>query len=286
MSETPANAKDKLTFQKRVISSLIAIPIVAALIWFDTPIPWFTFLAAVWGAGAAYEFYNLVRKAKGLSPLTYFGLVWVVLIIISPHWSALTRFHNLQPESLLLAAAVILPLLISLARPGKEQAFASWAWTLAGIFYIGWLLSYLVALRNLDGGRGWVFLAILCTFASDSCAYLFGRTLGKHKMAPYISPHKTWEGSIAGAAGAVIAATIIAYLFALPVTYWQVIILGFLVSCFGQLGDLIKSLFKRNMEVKDSGRVLPGHGGFMDRMDSIAFAGLTVYFFVVLFIAN
>jgi phosphatidate cytidylyltransferase len=150
----------------------------------------------------------------------------------------------------------------------------------AGILYIGWLLSNFVILRNLEDGRGWVFLAILSTFASDSSAYFAGRALGKHKMAPYISPKKTWEGAAAGIAGAIIACTILVYLFHLPVNYWQAIILGILVSVMGQLGDLVKSLFKRNVEVKDSGNVLPGHGGFLDRMDSLAFAGVTVYYFV------
>jgi phosphatidate cytidylyltransferase len=174
----------------------------------------------------------------------------------------------------------MVPLLLLLWRPGKENAFANWVWTLAGILYIGWLLSFMVALRGLENGRGWVFLAVLCTFASDSSAYLAGRSLGKHKMAPYISPKKTWEGTIAGVAGTIIASTILVYLFNLPIAWWQVIILGFFISAVGQLGDLVKSLFKRNMEIKDSGNVLPGHGGFLDRIDSLAFAGVTVYFFV------
>lgn len=270
--------KDNRVLLQRVIVSVIAIPIVVALVWFGTP--WLTLLGVGWGIGAALEFFGLVKHAKGITPLTYFGLLWVMLFIISPHFNHIPGLNNISPDSLLLTGAVIIPLIILLVRKGKENAFSSWAWTVAGILYIGWLLSNMIALRNLDDGRGWVFIAILATFASDSSAYLVGRSLGKHKMAPYISPKKSWEGAVAGIAGAIIASTILVYLFKLPLNYWQVIILGFLVSIMGQLGDLVKSLFKRNMEVKDSGKVLPGHGGFLDRMDSLAFAGVTVYYFV------
>jgi phosphatidate cytidylyltransferase len=147
------------------------------------------------------------------------------------------------------------------------------------------LLSYLVALRSLDGGRSWVFLAIFATFGSDSAAFLIGKTIGKNKLAPVVSPNKTWEGSIGGLLGAVI----ISLFFLLPtpvrltayVNWWQIIILGLMISVFGQLGDLVESLLKRNTGVKDSGNLFPGHGGMLDRMDSIVFAVVVVYYWVV-----
>ena len=284
MSNLGLDLKDRITFRNRVLTSVIAIPIMLVLIWFGTP--WFTILVAGWGLGAANEFYGLLKRYKGLVPLTYFGLLWVLLFVISPYLDKVPLLNVIQPIPLLLVTAVILPLIILLFRKGKENAFADWAWTVAGILYIGWLLSYLVALRNIDQGqtidygRGWVFIAIFCTFASDTSAYLAGRAFGKHQLAPYISPKKTWEGTIAGLAGSIIIGVVIIYIFHLPVNFWEAIILGILVSAMGQLGDLVKSLFKRNMEVKDSGNVLPGHGGFLDRMDSIAFAGVTVYYFV------
>ncbi len=281
MSQPAPDAKDKRSTRNRVITSMIGIPIVAALVWFDVPIPWFTLLVVGWGLGGLYEFYNLIKLSKGVSPLVVFGMLWSLLLIISPHIDSIPHFEAISTSSFLLTAGVIVSLLILLWRAGKEQAFSAWAWTVAGVLYIGWMLSNFVALRNLEDGRGWVFLAILCTFASDSSAYFAGRALGKHKLAPYISPKKSWEGSIAGVAGAVISSTVLVYLFNLPVSYWEVIILGFLVSAVGQLGDLVKSLFKRNMAVKDSGNILPGHGGFLDRMDSLAFAGVVVYYFVI-----
>jgi phosphatidate cytidylyltransferase len=270
-------------FKLRVISTLIAIPIIVLLVWLGTP--WMTILAAGWGVGSVLEFYRLVIKSRGLAPLTYFGMIWVFLFIICPDLGRISQINSLQLFSLLLTTAVILPLIILLVRKGKENAFANWAWTIAGILYLGWLLSFYVSLRSLgEFGRGWVFLALLCTFASDISAYLVGKGLGRHKMAPYISPHKTWEGAVGGLAGSIILSALVIYFFNLPVGYLEAIILGVLISVFGQLGDLVKSLFKRNMTVKDSGNVLPGHGGFLDRIDSLAFAGVIVYYFVIFFV--
>jgi phosphatidate cytidylyltransferase len=278
MNLTDSPGEGKSIFRQRLISSLIAVPVVAVLIWFGTP--WFTILVAVWALGGAWEFYRIVTRSKGLAPLTWFGLLWIVLLIVSPHITSFPHLAGVSPASILVTSGVIIPLLFLLWRQGKENAFANWVWTVAGILYVGWLVSYMVALRTGVDGRGWVFLAILCTFASDSLAYLTGRALGSHKMAPFISPKKTWEGALGGLLAAVAVSVIVVWLFNLPINYWLAGLLGALVSMMGQLGDLVKSLFKRNMEIKDSGNVLPGHGGFLDRMDSLAFAGVTVYFFV------
>jgi phosphatidate cytidylyltransferase len=280
MTELGMQPKNNQGFKLRTISTVIGIPVVVALIWFDTPIPWFTLLAVGWGIGGVLEFYKILNHAKGLAPLTYFGALWVLLFIISSYFKYVPHLNNISPVALLFTAGVILSLIFILWRGGKENAFVNWAWTMAGILYIGWLLSYTVALRNLEQGRGWLFLAILCTFASDIFAYLFGRTFGQHKMAPYISPNKSWEGAIAGVVGSIILSVVVVFLFKLPLNWGMAVGLGALVSLFGQLGDLVKSIFKRNMAVKDSGSVLPGHGGFLDRMDSLIFAGVLVYYFV------
>jgi len=152
---------------------------------------------------------------------------------------------------------------------------------MAGILYIGWLLSYLVALRGLDDGRDWVFLALFATFGSDTAAFFVGRALGRHKLAPNISPGKTWEGAIAGVFGSIIVSLVLVNLLSLPLSNVGAILLGLLISLFGQLGDLVESLLKRNMGVKDSSKLIPGHGGFLDRIDSIIFTGLVVYYWVL-----
>ena len=262
--------------KKRVITALWSIPLLVATVWFDKPLPWFTILVAIWGLLAVFEFYRMTTGLK-VPPLTCFGLIWTLLFILSPHFN----YDFLVP--LLLTSAVILPLIWLLLRSQKEGAFISWAWTIAGILYVGWLLSYFVALRGMDGGRNWVFLALFATFGSDTTAFFIGRVWGKHHLAPNISPGKTWEGVIAGLIGAII----VSLLFTLPTPlhlpfdYWQAIFLGLLISIFGQLGDLVESLLKRNVGVKDSGKLLPGHGGFLDRIDSIVFAGIVVYYYVI-----
>ncbi len=273
--------------RKRVITALWGIPLLIAAIWFDEPLPWFTVFTAIWGLLAVLEFYKMVAVYKVI-PLTCFGMVWSLLFIVHPH------FDYELSVPLLLTSAVILSLILVVVIHRREGAFSNWAWVVAGILYIGLLLSYLVALRLEPGtdafpeaGRNFVFLALLATFASDTSAFFVGRTLGKHHMAPRISPAKTWEGAIAGLFGAVI----ISLLFTLstplqvPLGYSQAIFLGVLVSVFGQIGDLVESMLKRNAGVKESGSLMPGHGGFLDRMDSVVFAGVVVYlyyWFVVL----
>jgi phosphatidate cytidylyltransferase len=282
MSQPEPKAEKNRNLIQRTIVTLIAVPIVIAVVWFGEP--WVTLVIAAWGLGAAWEFYQIIRQSKGLAPMRTFGLLWVFLFIISPHVTSIPFFQIIQPDSLLLTTAVIFPLIILLWRRGKENAFINWAWTIGGILYIGWLLSYYVILRQMDGGHGgWVFLALFCTFASDSFAYLLGRLFGKHKMAPYISPNKSWEGAAAGVVGAMVVSVLVANFFGLPLNNWQSAALGILISIFGQLGDLVKSLFKRNMQVKDSGHVLPGHGGFLDRMDSVAFTGVLVFCFAAFY---
>ena len=262
--------------KKRIITALCGLPIMVAAVWFGEP--WFTILIATAGVLAAFEFYKMVALSK-VRPLTYLGLIWVLLFILSPHFN----YGFLKP--LLLTSGVVISLIWLLLRPQKEGAFSSWVWTIAGIFYIGWLLSYLVAL-NLEGGRNWVFFALLTIFASDIAAFFVGRALGRHRLAPSISPGKTWEGAIGGIFGAIILSLFftLSTPLGLPLSYGQAILLGLLVSVFGQLGDLVESLLKRNMGVKDSGRLLPGHGGALDRIDSVVFAGVVVYYYVIIWV--
>jgi len=271
--------------KKRIITSLWFVPLLVIVVWFGGE-PGFTALMVILGILAALEFYRMVAMSKA-PPLTYFGLIWTALFILSRNSELLTilepRFNLSLVTPLLLASAVVLSLIGLLSRRQKEGAFTSWAWTIAGILYVGWLLSHLVALRGLDAGRNWVFFALFTTWASDTTAFFIGRKLGRHKLAPNISPGKTWEGATGGILGAIIVSILFftATPFHLPLTYWQAIPLSILVSIFGQVGDLVESLLKRNMGVKDSGKLMPGHGGILDRMDSIIFAGIVVYYYVI-----
>jgi len=272
--------------KKRIITSIWFVSLLVVVVWFGGE-PGFTALMVVFSILAALEFYHMVAGSK-VSPLSYFGLVWVSLFILSRNSQVISALEPYLNAALiiplLLTTAVIPPLLWLLSRRQKEGAFATWAWTIAGILYIGCLLSHMVALRGLEDGRNWVFFVLFVTWLSDTAAFFTGRRLGRHKLAPNISPGKTWEGAIGGIGGA-IAISILFFTptpFQLPLAYWQVMPLSIGVSVLGQAGDVVESLLKRNMGAKDSGTLMPGHGGILDRMDSMIFAGVLVYYYALL----
>ncbi len=168
----------------------------------------------------------------------------------------------------------------SLFGPRKPWKVYSWC-----VAYIGVLLSALVLLRDGGDGRSWVFLALLATFATDTGAYAVGRLIGRHKMAPKISPKKTWEGAVGGYIAGAGACIGLSQWFDLGVTVSTILPLALTLPIFAQVGDLLESWFKRRMEVKDASGLLPGHGGFLDRLDSVLFVAPLVYLFVRLRIA-
>ena len=271
--------------KKRTITSAWYAALLVVIVWFGDG-PGFSALVATLGVLAALEFYRMVASAKA-PPLTYFGLTWTAFFILSRNAELLTRLEaHFNPDlltPLLLTSAIVLPLFGLLARRQKEGAISSWVWTVAGILYIGWLLSYLVALRGLDNGRNWVYLVLFVTWVSDTTAFLVGRRFGRHKLAPAISPGKTWEGTVGGICGG-IAMSILFFTpttFQLPLNPGQTVLLGALTSILGQVGDLFESLFKRNLGVKDSGKLMPGHGGILDRIDSLLLAGIMVYYYAI-----
>jgi phosphatidate cytidylyltransferase len=276
---------------KRIVTVLWAFPLVVAAVWFAAPIPWFTVLVAAAGFVAVLEFYRMTGVIKFL-PLAVCGILLTLLFVIYPHFQPRVDFSL---PALLAAAAVVVPQVVVIILPKqqelKESIFRAWAWTAAGVIYIGGLLSFMVALRLTpdvagfpDTGRNLVFLALLPTFVSDTTAYFVGKAIGKHKMAPSISPGKSWEGAVAGVIAAAVAGLLFCFKtpFQLPMSFILIMLLAVLVSVFGQLGDLAESVLKRGNGVKDSGSIMPGHGGILDRLDSILFAGVVVYWFYTL----
>jgi phosphatidate cytidylyltransferase len=166
---------------------------------------------------------------------------------------------------------------------------------LSGAIYIGWTLAHFILMRQihyplrpnplnvlrLDAGAAWIVLGLAVTFVSDTVAYIVGRSMGRHRMAPYISPKKSWEGSIGGLVGAVLAGILLVPLLGLPISLAAGALLGGIGSAAGQAGDLAESLLKRQVGVKDSGHLIPGHGGLLDRADSLLFTIPTLYYLVV-----
>lgn len=265
----------------RVITAIVGLPLIILAIWFGGP--WFSLLIAAAALAGTYELYRMADFDRR-EPLLYLGLLWTLALVLRHHYNS----HDVLP--IVITATMLLSLICLLLRPSREKVFQDWAWTIVGALYVGWMLSYWLNLRGLEDGRNWVYLAMLTTFANDTGAYFMGRARGKHKLAPKISPSKTWEGAVGGLICAILAATVIAMILKLisvklgapfVFRYWQIMLLAFLVGIFAQLGDLVESLLKRNMGVKESGNLLPGHGGILDRFDSLIFVGAMVYHYVI-----
>lgn len=257
--------------KQRVITALWGVPLVTLLVWLGGW--WFFLLVLIVAFLGGIEFYRMTAQSGG-QPLSTMGLLGILLFLLS---ARLVHFFFITP--LLLTMAVVFPLIGVLLRHNKEKSFTAWAWTLGGILYVGWMLSHYVALREVYSGREWVLLTLFSTFACDIFAFFVGKAWGKHHLAPAISPGKTWEGALAGFLAALGATWGLSYALNLPLGSAQIIVLGSLIGIFAQLGDLSESLLKRSTGVKDSGSLLPGHGGILDRIDSLIFSGVVVYYY-------
>ena len=255
----------------RLLSAAIGAPLVLFLVWWG--VNWTMALVSLAAVVGLLEFHALsVRKAA--TPGLILGLVAVVLFTVQ----AGTDYDILRP---LITGAFFLPLLLLVFLPQKERLLTDWAWTLAGVFLIGWSLSHAILIRRLLTGREWLLSLILITFAIDTGAYVAGRLFGKHLMAPSISPRKTWEGAIGGTIGGIAASAGLGTVYRLDVSVLQMCLLGALIAIFSQCGDLAVSVIKRAAGAKDSSPLIPGHGGFLDRLDSLIPAVLVLYYFLI-----
>jgi len=151
-----------------------------------------------------------------------------------------------------------------------------------GIAWVCGLLLFLPLIRRLDGGVAWIFLVLTIPWAGDTGAYFAGRAFGKHPMAPRVSPKKTWEGFVGGIVTSVVGVFIVRAVGDLPLGVVQAVLLGATLSAAAVLGDLSESLLKRAFDVKDSGWIMPGHGGILDRIDSLLFVAPLLYTFAAL----
>ena len=255
----------------RVLTAFIAGPLFVWVLYLGGW-PWFILVGvlALLGAG---EYVRMMRgkPSEALGPFCYLGVAALIL-----------AFRAKEPAiaGLVIAAlAVGLPLAGVIFRPGTYNVLNAMGTTF-GIVYVGWLLGHLIPLRSY----GWEYLALTYggIWATDIFAYFTGRAFGRHKLAPAVSPGKSWEGAIGGALASVITVYLLGNLAAVPAVHR--IILGAAISVAGQIGDLAESSLKRYAGVKDSGRLIPGHGGVLDRFDSTMFAAPVVYYYLVFFL--
>lgn len=259
----------------RVLTALVGIPVVVAVLWLGG---WWAFaLAALIAVLGIYELHTMMLH-EGYHPVILVSLALSLLFLVAAMLP--------QQRLLLLEIGISLTLLISFPvlffRKKLEGAMVDWSLTMAIPIYLGWPISFLLALRGyqmgVSTGLWWLFTLFGGIWGFDAGAFFAGHLFGRHKLAPSISPGKTWEGVFGGLVFSVLAALVFAML-PLGVPWYLAVLLGLLLGVAGTLGDLAESLIKRQTHVKDSGQFFPGHGGILDRIDSILFAALVVYIF-------
>ena len=234
-----------------------------------------------------YEFLTML-EARGMKPYKVLGTFCALLL----GWTAFYQsylFTYLTFTILLLALSIT-----ELSRGTKEQAINHIATTIFGAMYVGWLMSHLVLLRELpyamgqtySTGTGYALLPFVLTWSCDSMAYFFGIKFGKHKLLPRISPEKSWEGAIGGVVFAVVAGFVYQQIYAHFLSWFDILVLGVSVGILAQVGDLVESLIKRDAHMKDAATTIPGHGGVLDRFDSLLFTAPMIYYYLRFFAAR
>lgn len=265
------NARAWGGLEQRLLSALVALPSLFAIIWFGEP--WFSIAVATVALLGLREFYALVSIKWG-SPVFLLGALGTILFILN------AQFAGTDTMAFVAAGIIGISFLLFPLRRHWKPNLAPWAWTVVGIFLFGWTLSYLVLLRDIEDGREWMFLVLAAIFAADTGAYFVGRALGRRRLAPKLSPGKTWEGAVGGVAGALGISVFVAFLADLPISVGEALALGAIVSVLAPLGDLSESYLKRKVGEKEAGSLVPGHGGLMDRLDSIVVTIVVLYYYV------
>ena len=257
-------------FVSRVLITIVGVPVVLYLVYLGD---WWLFgLAAFAALIALHEFYVMARSLRPLVLAGYAGALAALLgaELGGPEWM-MGGF---------MLTLVLAFLLYGIAET-RQSATVTMSSTVLGVAWIALGLGHLLLLRDFpEHGRLAVFTVLLAVFADDTAAYLIGRLLGRHKLAPSLSPGKTWEGFAAGTLAAIAVAFFALYeqdFLSIP----ESIALGAAVALAGAAGDLFESALKRDLQVKDSGQLLGGHGGMLDRIDSLLFASVAAFYVVI-----
>lgn len=259
----------------RILTALVGVPVLLFFIYKGGA--WFAFMVAVLAVMGAWEF---CRMADGKQQMMPIPVILGVLLMLGgcffnvPNWTSVALLISM---CLLFAYAIV-----RYPYFGVEDL----AVNIFAIVYVGWTMAHLIAFDALGDGRLYILYLFVGIWGSDSGAYFVGIALGKHKLCPAVSPKKSVEGSIGGLlTAAALLAGLNAYFQMVPVI--AAVCIGLAISVVGQIGDLVESLIKRHYGVKDSGNLIPGHGGVLDRFDSIMLAAPVMYYcFLVVFAMN
>ena len=260
----------------RVLTALVGTPILLAAIWWGGAA--FLVLVVLAAVLSIREFYRLLPHETGPLPIIL-GIIWTAALVLGAKAASGTLSLLIISGGIWVSGAFVGLLWIIAFHSGRRH-LAAGVYLLGGPIYVGFLLGHSLALRDLAAGRDWLLFAILVTFATDTGAYMIGRLIGRRKLAPQISPGKTWEGSAGGFVFAVAAALVLGLAFDLGIPLWQVGVIGAIVGVAAQWGDLLESKLKRIAGAKDAGSLFPGHGGILDRLDSIIISVPAVYYLV------
>ncbi len=263
----------------RILTALLLFPPAIYLIGWS---PLWLFLAAVILVAmlALREFFQICRlsghKVYQAVGYTAVALQCVAAVLAVRRGGPVGSYSFGVIAPLMVFAAPFGALLQARESKHSDAAFAT---ITLGIFYIGLPFSFLVFIRFMDPARGfhWIFLLFIVIWAGDIFAYFVGRTVGRHLLFPSVSPKKTWEGAVAGLVGSLLAATAYALWIWKSADVANVVVLAALIAVAGQVGDLAESAMKRAASMKDSGNILPGHGGILDRIDALLFGSAALW---------
>ena len=263
---------------KRVISGVIAIPLVLGVVLYGSPLLFFFLVAAI-VLVASHEYFSMIANV-GMEGFPVEGGVLSFLLLLGFYLG--TKF--------ILIFSILFHIVLFAAWFFRENnmrmVLDPIAYTLLGVLYIAGLGGYFLLIHGLEGGSQMIVFLLLLIWAGDVAAYYGGRSLGKHKLLPVVSPNKTVEGAIANVLGTLLAAGLVKFWFFEGFSLTHCLIVAFICGIIGQFGDFSESLIKRSCRVKDSGVLIPGHGGFLDRIDSLLFAGPVFYCYHQLFLGT
>lgn len=260
----------------RSLSAAVGVPAILGLVHLGGT-PYSLGVALVLGAGTVELLGALYGAGRGPLRLlgqpapTYLALALMGLTVAA-------ALHGADWWAGALSLALALAFLWALGRPVPGQALALWLPLVAALAYLGLLGGHLVLLRRLPAGEDWTLVAIFGAFSTDTAAYVVGRTLGRRRLAPHLSPGKTWEGTLGGLLLGSLGVVLINWATGLRLPPADVASLAPLVAVAATLGDLCESFLKRGAGVKDASAAIPGHGGFLDRLDSVLFVAPLVYY--------
>jgi phosphatidate cytidylyltransferase len=268
------------TLALRLISAAVLIPLVVGAVYFGS---WLLVgFIAIFSALAGWELARIFEKG-GYRPWTYFvpfGCASMVVIRF------VTSFKGSVP--LLGGLALIAMAFHTIAfERGIKTSATDFLITLGSIFYVGWMAAYIISIRQVAGGQFWTLLILLAIALADAGAYFVGSAMGKHKMMPVVSPQKSWEGYLGGIVIGTLVATGFAFWFHsfVPAITWQKgILIGVIISSICPMGDFGESMLKRQFGQKDSSQLIPGHGGFLDRIDSYLWTAIMGFYLVTWFL--